>query len=101
MATTLNKLVDGMTLGEYRASKKAARVAAQRDAYADVDARDQSRSRISGVTLTPGATDPKRRREHHHMEERSTAPHLKAETSNILTVSAFEHELLTKHKLHA
>lgn len=101
MATTLSKFMDGLTLGEYRQSKKAARAAAQRDAYAEVDARDKSRSRISGITLTAGATDPKRRREHHHMEERSTAPSLRAETSNILTVSAFEHELLTKHKLHA
>jgi hypothetical protein len=101
LSNASSKFVDGLTLGEYRTSKKAARTARLRDAYADVDLRDESRSRISGVLLFAGATDDKRRREHHHMVERSVDPTRYADAANILTVSAFEHELLTKHKLHA
>ena len=74
--------------------KKAEKKQALVDAYTLVDARDQGYSVISGVYTDPGSPDPKRRREHHHLRGRNAAPELVNSQDHILTVSAFEHQLL-------
>ena len=62
-----------------KATKRRAEEQAERDAYRTVDERDGPMSRISGRPTTPGAVDPRMRREHHHIKPRSTHPELKYE----------------------
>ena len=74
--------------------KKAEKAQQLADAYALVDARDQGYSVISGAWTDPGSPDPKRRREHHHLRGRNAAPELRENADYIVTVTAFEHQLI-------
>jgi hypothetical protein len=69
-----------------------------REQQADIDAcyhavnlRDKSICRVTGEYLTPGASDPKKRREHHHLIRRSRGG--LHETANVITISAYLHQL--------
>lgn len=75
----------------WKKAEKASRLA---DAYAQVDARDQGCSVITGAWTDPGSPDPKRRREHHHLRGRNAAPELRENADYIVTVTAFEHQLI-------
>lgn len=59
--------------------------------YHAVDLRDKSVCRVTGVYLTLGASDPKLRKERHHMIRRSRGG--LHQTSNVITVSAYIHQL--------
>jgi hypothetical protein len=79
-----------------RHDKKKAREEALDAAYRIVDKRDGNRCRVTGVSLVAGAPDPKIRREHHHLRRRSTSRAGRADTRNIVLVSAFAHDLITR-----
>jgi hypothetical protein len=79
-----------------RHSKKKAREEALDAAYRIVDKRDGNRCRVTGVSLVAGAPDPKIRREHHHLQKRSTSRAGRANPRNIVLVSAFAHDLITR-----
>lgn len=79
--------------------KKAQRQAAMDAAYEAVDKRDGNRSRVTGIELSPHSSNPKTRREHNHLRERSTHPELKTDVSNIFLVSAYEHKFITMNAL--
>lgn len=64
------------------------------DAYELVNKRDENKSRVSGCALLASSPDPRQRREHHHLRGRRVAPDERAEASNIILCSAFEHGLL-------
>lgn len=68
---------------------------ALRDAYADVDARDAGFCWITGRYTQSGAVDARVRREHHHLIPRSRSKALRAMASNIITVCAEAHQLIT------
>lgn len=68
-------------------------------AYEAVNKRDENKSRVSGITLLASAPDPRQRREHHHLRERSLSPAQRADEANIILCSAFEHGLLTSGAL--
>jgi hypothetical protein len=78
-----------------RAKRRTDKADALKDAYAAVDARDGSKCRVTGRTLKAGAPDARVRREHHHLVERSRDKGLIAEPSNIITVAAEVHALIT------
>lgn len=59
--------------------------------YQAVDLRDKSICRVTGEYLTLGASDPKKRKERHHMIRRSRGG--LHETSNVITISAAIHQL--------
>lgn len=59
--------------------------------YQSVDLRDRSVCRVTGEFLTAGASDPRKRKEHHHMVRRSRGG--LHESANVLTVSAYIHQL--------
>jgi len=80
-------------------SRKAAEKAKLAKAYAEVDARDQGYCVVTGAYTTPGAIDPKKRREHHHLSGRRVRPSWKFDSRRIITVSAFAHSLLTSEAL--
>ncbi len=82
-----------------RHRRRTADDAALRSAYAVVDARDQGVCQISGAFTTPGAVDPRQRREHHHLAGRRVQPSWVTDPKRIVTVSAFVHQLLTCHAL--
>lgn len=87
-----------LSKGAPRALKKAQtrreESAALDEAYADVDLRDGPHSRISGRYTSPGAIDPRVRREHDHIKPRSTHPELIADPKNIFVCTAEEHQLI-------
>jgi len=59
------------TRAEYR-DRRGKEQQAEIDAcYRAVDLRDKSVCRVTGVYLTAGHSDPKQRREHHHLIRRS------------------------------
>lgn len=80
-----------------RGWKKSAKDAKLEKAYRDVDEYDGSRCRVTGVQLVADSLDAKRRREHHHIRGRVGA--LMYDVRNILSVSAYVHELITRHIL--
>lgn len=61
------------------------------ECYRLVDARDERRSRRSGVLLTPLHGDPDKRLERHHMVRRGESKKLVADPANVITLSATEH----------
>jgi hypothetical protein len=63
--------------------------------YAQVEARDQNTCRVTGAHLSPGAVDPKARREHHHIVKRSRDRLLIDDPANVILVSAACHRLIT------
>lgn len=79
--------------------KKAERERLLAEAYEVVNQRDGNRSRITGIELSAESSDPKRRREHNHLQERSTHPELTTDPSNIFLCSSYEHRFLTTHDL--
>jgi hypothetical protein len=79
-----------------RHNRKADREKAMEAAYELVNKRDGGRSRVTGTHLTPGAPDPKARREHHHIVSRSRSKALREKPSNIMLCSAFEHDLIER-----
>lgn len=89
----------GPTIQLEKGWKDAAFTKALAEAYAIVDERDSNRSRITGIELAHDAADPKRRREHNHLGERSTHPDKVTDPSNIFLCSTYEHGFLTSHAL--
>lgn len=69
------------------------------EAYTTVDLRDQSICWITGIFSTPGAVDPRKRREHHHLAGRRVKPEWKYDPDHIITVTGFVHDLLTAKAL--
>lgn len=67
---------------------------ALQEAYAVVDLRDGPHCRATGRHTSPGAPDPRVRREHEHHENRSTAPEKRADPNNIYVVCAEAHQLI-------
>lgn len=78
-----------------RRARKAQEEAALREAYEEVDRRDCGFCRVTGRYTQPGAVDASWRRERHHLEPRSLAPDRVADVTNIITVAAEVHELIT------
>lgn len=76
-------------------ARKAAEEQALADAYEIVNARDGNQCRVTGRFLTAGAVMAEQRREHHHLQPRSVAPHRIADPSNIILVCAEAHQLIT------
>jgi hypothetical protein len=64
-------------------------------AYAIVDARENNICQLSGAQLSPTSSDPKRRREHHHLKGRNVKPEWIYEPRRIALVSAHVHSLIT------
>jgi hypothetical protein len=89
----------GTPLELSKAAKASAEKAALREAYAIVDRRDKGICQATGIATKPFAIDPTMRREHHHIKPRSTHPELIDEPSNITTVTARIHKLITKSTL--
>jgi hypothetical protein len=94
------KCPTGRTLLEDRMARKADKASSLAACYKAVDERDGKVCRVTGVLLTAGAADPRKRLTRHHMQERSVAPGLRHETANVVTVSAFVHDQATAHKIH-
>lgn len=86
------------TRHEYKDRRQADKLAAERSCYEKVDDRDESVCRVTGVFLTPGATDPKKRRVHHHMVPRSRGG--EHQTVNVITISDYMHTLIHAGKAH-
>jgi hypothetical protein len=78
-----------------RRHRRALQDDALAQAYADVDRRDQGRCKATGRHTQPFAVDPRVRREHHHLEPRSVNPARITDASNIITVTAEAHFLIT------
>lgn len=64
-------------------------------AYAAVDTRENNVCQVSGAQLSPTASDPKRRREHHHIRGRNVRPEWVYVPKRIVLVSKAIHDLLT------
>lgn len=76
-------------------ARKAAEEQALADAYEIVNQRDGNICRVTGRFLSPSSVMAETRREHHHLQPRSIAPHLVAEPRNIILVCAEAHQLIT------
>lgn len=87
------------TLERHR--KGVAKDAALEACYAEVDKRDGKRCQVTGVSLTAGAVDDKRRLERNHLKPRSTGPEVRHDADNVLTVSAKVHALMQASALLA
>lgn len=77
-----------------KAKKRAANTQALEDAYADVDRRDGSYCWVTGRYTSPGAIDPRVRREHHHLKGRRVRPEWVTRPERIITVCAEVHTLI-------
>ncbi len=86
------------TRHESKDRRKAEKLKAQVDCYAAVDLRDKSICRVTGQHVTAGHADPHKRREHHHLLNRSLGG--LHETRNVITISAFVHSLIHAGKAH-
>jgi len=86
------------TRGEYRDRRKADKVAEQQTCYQQIDARDRSVCRVTGVYLVLGHADPHKRKERHHMDPRSLGG--SHDTANVITISGFLHALIHAGKIH-
>ena len=87
-----SKLVPGVVA---RRQRRAADAQALADAYADVDFRDCGYCWVTGRYTQSVAVDARVRREHHHLVQRSLSQALRADPSNIITVCAEAHALIT------
>lgn len=83
-----------------RKARKAEEEKALAEAYEFVNVRDGNLCRVTGRYLQPGAVMAEVRREHHHLEARSVAPHRVTDPTNIILVCAEAHEYLTGHLIH-
>jgi hypothetical protein len=92
--------VPRLTRMEEKQARRADAETELRKCYASVDKRDHRVCRVSGLMLTAGAPDPRKRLERHHMVERSIDKTKIADPSNVITVSGFVHAQLTAHRLH-
>jgi hypothetical protein len=90
----------GPSRGLEKHRKRVANAARLAEAYRDVDLRDGGFSVVSGVFTVPFSSDPKRRREHHHLKGRRVRPEWVFRSERIITVTAFEHDLITSGALH-
>jgi hypothetical protein len=79
------------TRAEYKDRRDKEQQAEIDQCYQAVDLRDKSVCRVTGVYLTAGATDPKQRKERHHLIRRSRGG--LHQTSNVITISAYLHQL--------
>lgn len=70
-----------------------------REAYRQVEIRDENRSRVTGVVLFASSGNERRQREHNHLGRRSTYPSLKTAVKNIFLCSTYEHRFLTNNEL--
>lgn len=77
-----------------KAKRRTDKAEALKDAYADVDARDKGICKVTGRHTSPGAPDPRVRREHHHIVKRSRDKGLIAVPANVITVCAEAHGLI-------
>lgn len=77
---------------------KAEKLKAQTDCYKAVDLRDKRICRVTGAVLSPGASDPHKRLEHHHLLFRSQGG--TNSMANVITISAFLHQLIHAGKVH-
>lgn len=85
----------------YRRSKKRNALKADlAKAYAEVDLLDGPHCRATGRYTTPGAVDPRVRREHDHLFPRSTHPELVTAITNIYVVCAEVHQLIHAGAIH-
>ena len=82
-----------------KAAKKKQAAKALKDAYVDVDARDQLVSWVSGKKLYRGVASDNIRLEHHHLDRRSQAKQRIADPFNVISVSATEADYLDCHYL--
>lgn len=97
MAFSTNFKHERETRTDYRDRRKAEKQAEQVSCYQAVDLRDVSICRVTGVYVTAGATDPHKRKEHHHMLARSLGG--LHELANVITISAYIHQLIHAGKL--
>jgi hypothetical protein len=79
-----------------RHERKKAKQKAMEEAYAEAEKRDKRRCRVTGVRLVVGAVEARGRLEHHHLVKRSRSRHLREDVRNIVCVSAFVHDLITR-----
>jgi hypothetical protein len=79
--------------------KQAKFEAALAKAYREVEARDENRSRVTGMPLLASSGNERQQREHNHLGRRSTYPSLKTAVKNIFLVSTYEHRFLTNNEL--
>src|SRR3990167_5064781 len=82
-----------------KAAKKKQAAKALKDAYVDVDARDQLVSWVSGKKLYRGVASDNIRLEHPHLDRRSQAKQRIADPFNVISVSATEADYLDCHYL--
>lgn len=69
------------------------------EAYAEVDLRDGGFCHVTGWYTQPGAIDHRARREHHHIQSRSTYPERIYDVTNIITTCALAHWLIENGKI--
>lgn len=79
------------TRTEYKDRRAKEKQDDQDKCYQAVDIRDGSICRVTGEFLTLGASDPKKRKERHHMIRRSRGG--LHQTANVITISAYIHQL--------
>jgi hypothetical protein len=77
-----------------KATRRTDEAKAQRDVYAEVDARDGKKCKATGRPLFAGAIDPRMRLERHHIKKRSTDKALRYVASNIVTLAGDVHQLV-------
>jgi hypothetical protein len=87
---------DATPLAVERHDRKKAKQQRLEEAYAVVDQRDGNRCRATGVSLVAGDTDPRKRREHHHLVPRSRSQSGREDDRNICLLSALVHGLVTR-----
>lgn len=68
-------------------------------AYRKVNAREDNKCQVTGVTLTPNSRNPKTLREHHHIKGRNLKPEWVTDPKRIILVSRHIHEFLTGNVL--
>lgn len=98
MAFATNFKWDMETRVESKDRRKAEKLKAQTDCYKAVDLRDKRICRVTGVHLSPGASDPHARLEHHHLLPRSRGG--LHEMANVISISAAVHQLIHAGKVH-
>lgn len=82
-----------------RRKRRAAKDEKLEDAYAEVDARDGGFCVVTGWYTQPGAIDHRARREHHHIQPRSTYPERITDPTNIITTCALAHWLIENGRI--
>lgn len=78
-----------------RHERKVEAEAALDAAYEEVNQRDGNMCRVTGRFLKADAVMAETRREHHHLEPRSLAPHRITDPTNIILVCKEAHDYIT------